>query len=136
MRRMFMTTENPIVTKSQKTLTQRGPLIVNRKGAKIRVVKLRLITPEHDQSIVTQCRVYGGYGEISVCHKSVRIVTIETTRAKVLTGEGILRKMFKMSIRHARTITTIITAENGMDCEFRGISKVGPFAGLPQINSL
>ena len=133
---MFMTMENPIVTKSQKTLIQRGPLIVNRKGAKIRVVRQRLIAPEHDQSIVTQCRVYGGYGEISVCHKSVRIVTIETTRAKVLTGEGILRKMFKMSIRHARTTTTIITAENGMDCELRGISKVGPFAGLPQINSL
>jgi hypothetical protein len=63
-------------------------------------------------------------------------VTIETTRAKVLTGEGILRKMFNMSIRHERITTTIITAENGMDCELRGISKVGPFAGLPQINSL
>lgn len=128
--------ENPIVVKSQKTLTHSGPLIVNRKGAKIRVIRQRLMTPEHDQSIVTQCRVYGGTGEISVCHKRVKIATIDTTRTIVLTGEGILRKTFTMTMRDPKTMSATITAENGMNCELRGISKVGPFARLPQISSL
>ncbi len=56
-RRRFQMTENPNVTKSQKTLTHKGPLIVNRKGVKIKEIKHKLITPEHDQSIVTQCNV-------------------------------------------------------------------------------
>jgi len=99
-------------------------------------MRQRLITPEHDQSRVTQCRVYEGIGEITVCHKSVKIVTIDTTRAIVLTGEGILRKMFKMSISDAKTISTTITAVNGMGWELTGISKVGPLARLSKMNSL
>ena len=133
---MFIITENPIVTKSQETLTHRGAFIVNKKGTKISVIRPRLIIPEHDQSMVTQWRVCGGNGEISVCHRSVRMVTIETTRARVLMGEGILRKIFKTIMKHVRIATMAITAENGIDCELVVISKVGPFDRLPQIRSL
>ncbi len=63
-------------------------------------------------------------------------MTMETTRTKVLIGDGILREMFNVIMRHARIITMIITAENGIECELRDISKVGPLARLPQIRRL
>jgi hypothetical protein len=94
-----------------------------------------LITPEHDQSRVTQCRVYEGIGEIIACHKSVKIVTIDTTKERVLTGEGILRKMFTRSMSDIKTIRTTITVVTAMGWELMDTSKIGLLARLPQMNS-
>ena len=113
-RRMFQIIEKPIVIVSQNILIRNGPFIVNKKGAKIRVIRLRLISPEHDQSRVTQCKVYGGTGEISVCHKRVKIMTIDTTATSVFMGEGILRKRFKSIISETRKIRIAITVVSGM----------------------
>ena len=109
---------------------------MNRKGAKIRVIRQRLITPEHDQSRVTQCRVYEGIGEITVCQESVKIVTNDATRAIVLTGEGIFRQKFRTSIRDAKMIVTLTTTMIEMGSELMSISIVGPLARFPQMKSL
>ena len=72
------------------------------------------MTPEQDQSIVTQCRVYKGTGEISVCHKSVRVVVNERTKAIVLTGDGILEDLLKIKISEKKKSKLPITATNGI----------------------
>jgi hypothetical protein len=128
--------ENPIARESQKTLTHRGPLMVNKKGTKIRAMRQRLIIPEHDQSRVTQCKVYEGIGETIVCHRSVKIARIDTTNEIALTGGGIPRKMFTMIANDAKTNSSTMTVANGMGLKLMGISKVGPFAILLEMNSL
>ena len=86
--------------------------MVKRRGTNIKVIKQRLITPEHDQSRVTKNVVDCSIWKI-VCHKSVKIVTIDTTKATVLIGEGILRKMLKMNKEDARMATITTTVING-----------------------
>jgi len=91
-------------------------------------MRQRLITPEHDQSRVTQCRVYEGIGETIVCHRSVKIARIDTISERALTGGGIPRKKFTMTANDAKTISRAMTAVNGMEPKLTGISKVGPLA--------
>ncbi len=99
-------------------------------------MRQRLITPEHDQSRVTQCKVYEGIGETIVCHKIVKIARIDTTNETALTGGGILRKMFTMKINDAKTISRTITVMNGIGLKLMGISKVGPFPQPLEMNNL
>jgi hypothetical protein len=75
-----------------------------------------LITPEHDQSIVTQCRLYEGIGDTVVCHKSVKIARIDVIDQTALTGEGIFRIMFMIKNDDARRInrTTTVMDEIGL----------------------
>lgn len=94
------------------------------------------MTPEQDQSIVTQCKVYRGTGEITVCHKSVMVVTNDTTKAIVLTGEGILEDLFKIRAIEKKKSKLPITTVNGIDWGVTSISKVGPLVIGVQMNKL
>jgi hypothetical protein len=74
----------------------------------------RLITPEHDQSMVTQCRVYEGIGETVVCHKSVKMARIDIIDQTAVTGGGIIRKMFTIRIDDAKRISRTMTVVDGI----------------------
>ena len=95
-----------------------------------------MITPEHDQSRVTQCKVYEGIGETIVCHKIVKIARIDKTNETALIGGGILRRMFTIRINDAKTISRTITVMNGMGLKLMGTSKVGPFPRPLEMNKL
>ena len=77
-------------------------------------MRQRPITPEHDQSIETKCKLDGGIGN-TVCQKSVDMVTIVTTSAMVLMGEDILLKTLRTSMSDAKTAATATTVVSGMD---------------------
>jgi len=94
------------------------------------------MTPEHDQSRVTQCRVYEGIGEIVVCHNSVEIARIGTTIERTLIGEGIPRKMFTIRINDAKTTNRTMTVVNEIGPKSMGISKVGALARALEMKSL
>ncbi|TRO54521.1 hypothetical protein E2P63_01115 [Candidatus Bathyarchaeota archaeon] len=94
------------------------------------------MTPEQDQSIVTQCKVCKGTGEITACHKSVNIVVKDTTKTIVLIGEGILEDFFKIRINEIKNNMLPITAINGTVCGVTSISKVGPLVIELQMNKL
>lgn len=74
----------------------------------------RLITPEHDQSMVTQCKLYEGIGEIVVCHRSVKMARIDMIDQTALMGGGTIWKMFTMRIDDARTINRTTTIMDGI----------------------
>jgi len=94
------------------------------------------MTPEQDQSIVTQCKVCIGTGEITDCHRSVKIVVNDTTKTIVLTGEGILEDFFKIRMKEMKNNKLPITAINGTACGVTSISKVGPLVIELQMNKL
>jgi len=96
----------------------------------------RVITPEHDQSRVTQCRLYEEVGEIMVCHRRVKIARIDTTNEIVLTGGGILRDMFTIMVTDAKTISRAISVVNGIGLKLMGISMVGPLVSPLEMKSL
>ena len=66
----------------------------------------------------------------------MKIATIDTTKATVLIGEGILRKMLKTSTKDAKAATKRTTVIMGSGLELTGISKVGFLARLPQIDKV
>lgn len=68
-----------------------------------------LITPEHDQSTVTQWIVYDEIGETMVCHKSVKIAAIATIDQMAFTGGAIDRKMATIRIDDTKMITRATT---------------------------
>ena len=96
----------------------------------------RVITPEHDQSRVTQCRLYEGAGEIMVCQRRVKIARIDTTNEIVLTGGGILRNMFTIMVIDAKTVSRAISVVNEIGLKLMGISMVGPFVRPLEMKSL
>ena len=109
---------------------------MNKRGEKIKVIRQRPITPEQDQSRVIQCTLDEGIGDTTVCQKSVDAVTIETTKTRVLIGEGIFRKNFKKSMDDNRITSTMAIAAKGIEFELTGISKVGPLLKLLKTNKV
>lgn len=97
-------------------------------------IRQRLMTPEHDQSRVTKNEDASDSKVVS--HKIVKIATIDTTKVTVLIGEGILRKMLKISTKDDKIATIRTTVINGRGSELTAISKVGFLDGLPQIDKV
>jgi len=94
------------------------------------------MTPEQDQSIVTQCKECKGTGETTDCHRSVKSVVNDTTKTIVLIGEGILEDFFKIRMKEMKNNKLPITAINGTVCGVTSISKVGPLVIELQMNKL